>query len=544
VTQVTQVTRKTRHAIVLLAVASAVVACGSSAATSDGGGGGKAASPQRGGSVTVLERTDFAGSWPTGLDPATSTTGSANAPQMNAIYGGLFVLSADADGKNAEVKPDLAAGYELSPDALSLTIKLRPGVTFSDGTPFDAEAVAFNFKRDVTSSCSCAPKWPLAATDPITTQGADTVVLTFSRPYAAVVNAFPVSNANWIVSPTALQKLGPDAFKVTPVGAGPFTVESDTLNSELVLVRNPTYFKKGQPYLDKLVIKSIEGDQPAYQALQAGQAQVYESMQTTPLVEQARANPQVQVTPAPATSPYLVQLNTAIAPFDDPRARQAIYYATDPDAINKGLFKGKQEVDQSFTGSGGLFYEKDVPGYRTYDLAKAKALVQQLGGLTVDLGVLSSYVAQQVGTALQTQWEAAGIKVTFHADQLNGVIGNFRSQKWQAILQTVGAWDPAAGTGVDFRFASGFPYSGVKDPQLDQLLSQAAATVDAGKRKELYDQAGKLISDNAYAPYILAITPSNVAVKGVQGPGLTTPIPPLVGVNPTILWDSVWTTKR
>ncbi|WP_369140965.1 ABC transporter substrate-binding protein [Modestobacter versicolor] len=530
-------TKRSTHALALLAVAALVAGCGSDSTPDTAPA---ASSPQQGGSLTVLERGDFAGSWPTGLDPATNTTGGANMTQMNAIFGGLFVLTADDDGGNAKVEPDLASGYEISPDGMTVTIELRPDVEFSDGTPFDAEAVAFNFERAVTSACSCSPKWPLAETDPITTEGDTTVVLRFSRPYPAVINAFPVSNANWIASPTALEQMGEEAFRLEPVGAGPFTVESNSLNTELVLARNPTYFKSGQPYLDELIIKTIGGDQPAYQAIQAGQAQVYESMQTTPLVDQARSNDNVQLTQAPATSPYLVQFNTAIAPFDDQRAREAIYYATDPEAINEGLFQGKTEVAQTFTGSGGLFHEAEVPGYRTYDLAKAKELVEELGGLKVDLGVLQSYVAQQVGTALETQWEEAGIEVTMHADQLNVLIGNFKGKQWQAMLQTVGAWDPAAGTGVDFRFASGVPYSGVADPELDELLASAASSVDEAERQSLYDQAGKLISDKAYAPYILSITPSNIAVAGVHGPGLTTPIPPLVGVNPTILWDSVW----
>ncbi|OMQ15597.1 peptide ABC transporter substrate-binding protein [Modestobacter sp. VKM Ac-2676] len=533
-----KLTRRITHALALLAVAATVAACGSGAEPA--AEGATASSPERGGSLTVLERGDFAGSWPSGLDPATNTTGGANLPQMNAIFGGLFVLTADDDGSNASVEPDLASGYEVSPDGTTVTIELRPDVVFSDGTPFDAEAVAFNFERAVASACSCSPKWPLAETDPITTEGDLTVVLNFSRPYPAVINAFPVSNANWIASPTALEKLGPEQFKITPVGAGPFVVESNTLNSELVLARNPTYFKDGQPYLDELVFTSITGDQPAYQAIQAGQAQVYESMQTTPLVAQARADESLQVTQAPATSPYLVQLNTAIAPFDDQRAREALYYATDPETINEGIFGGQTEVAQTFTGSGGLFHEAEVPGYRTYDLDKAKALVEELGGLTVDLGVLQSFAAQQVGTALQTQWAEAGIEVTMHADQLNVLINNFKSKQWQAMLQTVGAWDPAAGTGVDFRFASGVPYSGVADPELDQLLAAGASSLDENERQSLYDQAGKLISDKAYAPYILSITPVNIAVDGVHGPGLTTPIPPLVGVNPTILWDSVW----
>jgi peptide/nickel transport system substrate-binding protein len=235
----------------------------------------------------------------------------------------------------------------------------------------------------------------------------------------------------------------------------------------------------------------------------------------------------------------VVQLNTKTAPFDNELAREAIYYATDANAIGKGLFKSKYPTAESFTGPGGLFYSPTVGGYKGYDLDKAKAIVRQLGGLTVDLGTLDNYVADQVDTALQSQWQAAGIKVDMHADQLNALIGNFNSNRWQAILQTAGAWDPAAGVGVAFRFESTSPFSGVADPQLDDLLNQAAAATDAAQRQSLYDQAGKYLSDKSYAPFILAFAPANIATAGVHGPGLTTKIPPVL-VDTGVLWDQVW----
>ncbi|WP_232665858.1 ABC transporter substrate-binding protein [Pseudonocardia sp. TRM90224] len=511
-----------------------------------GGGAGPAASapagpPQRGGEVTALEDQGFAGGWPTGLDPATSTTGGANVAQLGAIFGGLFVLRADDDGGNAKVVPNQAESAEFADDGKTLRITIRDGITFSDGTPFDAAAVAFNFTRDVGSTCTCAPRWPLAQNG-ITTEGARTVVLRFTRPYASVLNSFPVTNANWIVSPTALNAAGPDAFKVKPVGAGPFVVVSNQLSSSLVLERNPRYFKPGLPYLDKLTFTSIGGDQPAYQALLAGQAQTYEGLNTTPLLQQAQTNDRLTVTVQPATSPYVIQLNTKAGPFADERARQAIYYATDFDAIAKGLFKGLYPVSQSFTGPGGLFHEQTVPGYRTYDPAKAKQLVSELGGLTVNLGTLRTYVAQQVMTALQTQWQEAGITVKTDIYELSNLVQSFNSGQWQAMLQTAGAWDPASGVGVAFRFASTSPFSGVADPQLDGLLDQAAATLDAEERAALYRQAGAYISEKSYAPFGLAFAPANLAVRGVHGPGLTTKIPPIV-VNAGILWDEVWRTQ-
>ncbi|WP_435121036.1 ABC transporter substrate-binding protein [Amycolatopsis thermoflava] len=506
-----------------------------------GQGGAAAGPPQRGGSITVLELNSFAGAWPSGLDPATNTTGGANLSQMSAIFGGLFALTADEDGGNARVVPELASGYELADGDRTIRITIRDGVKFSDGTPFDAEAVAFNFRRNITSTCTCAPRWPLAEQNGISVEG-NSVVLRFTRPYGAVINSMVVSNVNWIASPTALQQMGPEQFKITPVGAGPFKVVSNQLSSELKLTRNENYFKPGLPYLDNLTFKSVGGDQPAYQAILAGQAQAYEGMNTTPLIEQAQANKQLTVTIQPPTSPYLIQFNTKTAPFDNQKAREAVYYATNVDAIRKGLFKDWYPAAQTFTGPGGLFHHDTIDGYRTYDPDKARALVAELGGLTVDLGTLKSYVAEQVMTALQSQWEAVGIKTTIHSDQLNALIGNFNSNKWQAMLQTAGAWDPAAGVGVGFRFAATSPFSGVSDPALDDLLNQAAATVDPATRETLYLQAGKRISDNAYAPYILAFAPANVTAAGVHGPGLTTKIPPVL-VNTGVLWDQVWTSR-
>lgn len=203
------------------------------------------------------------------------------------------------------------------------------------------------------------------------------------------------------------------------------------------------------------------------------------------------------------------------------------------------MFKGRYPVSQDFTAPGGLFHRATVDGYPPFDLERARQLVQELGGLTVTLGTLRTYVAQQVLTALQTQWEAAGITVTTENYELSNLVGQFNSGQWQSMLQTAGAWDPASGVGVAFRFSSTSPFSGVADPQLDQLLTSAAASLDPAEREQLYAEAGTYISDNAYAPFGLAFAPANLATSGVQGPGLTTKIPPLV-VNSGIIWDEVW----
>lgn len=530
---------RTFAAAAAAALALALAACG---ASSSGEGTGDPGTPQRGGSVKVLLPVAHEGGWAGGLDPATNPTGGSNLPQMQAIFGGLFLLRADDDGDNARVVPNQARSYQLSDGGRTLTIRLRPGITFSDGTPMDAAAVAWNFRRDIGSPCSCAPTWELAKGDPIRTPDDLTVVVHLARPNGALISNFTVSNVNWIASPTALRKLGTARFKVAPVGAGPFVVKSDQLSSELVLERNPHYFRKGLPYLDTLTFTSIEGDQPGYQVLQSGQAQGYIGMATVSILEQAKENPDLQVTPGPPTSPYFIQLNTMAAPFDDIRARKAIYYATDFQAIADGIFDGAYPVSESFTAPGGLFHHAKVPGYLHYDLDKAKQLVQELGGLTVHLGTSDDQNNRQLAVALQTQWEKAGMKVEVSAYQLQPKIQQYTAGTWQAMVATAGSWDPAAGIGVIFRFASDSAFTGVKDPRLDRMLDESVATTDPDKRDAIYQQMAAYVAKQAYGPFGIAFSPANVAVKGVYGPGLTTPIPAMA-VDTAVVWDEVWTNR-
>jgi peptide/nickel transport system substrate-binding protein len=486
------------------------------------------ATPQPGGSFTMLEETGLTGAWPTGLDPATDGNGSANQSYLDAIYGNLFEL-----GANGQTIDDLATGYTITPDAKTVTIHLRPGVTFSDGTPFNAAAVAFNFKRDIASTVGDKPNWPVSS---ITTSGNYDVLIHLTQPYAPIINTFHDSNVNWIVSPTALQKMGEDAFKLAPVGAGPFTVVSDTVSSELALKKNPHYWAPGQPYLNSLTFKSVASDEAALETMQAGGVQGYEGMQTPQLA--SAFGQQFNVLDVPSTSPYVIQLNTAIAPFNNLNAREAVYYATDVNLIDQRLFGNLHPVTEGFTAPNGLFYEQDVPGYRTYDLAKAKAAVKAAGGVTVDLMATQSSVTQTVLEALQTMWQAAGMTVNIHVDQLANVIQQFQGSKWQASLQTAGAFDPAAGLGVNFRFGSKSVFSGVHDPKLDTLFSQATSTLDTAKRQQLYNQAAAYISQNAYAPFLFPVNGWNIAAKNVSGPGLTTLLP-ASAVRPEILWAQV-----
>ena len=310
--------------------------------------GVSSATPHAGGSLTVLEDSGYEGAWPAGLDPATNTSGAADQSYMDSIYGQLFEL-----GSHGKIIPDMATGYAFSNGGKTVTIHIRPGMKFTDGTPFNAQAVVWNIQRDLKSPCTCKPTWPVSS---VTAQGTDTVVINLKTVFAPIISSFIDSTANWIASPTALKKMGEKQFALTPVGAGPFIVVSDTLSSVLVLKRNPNYWQKGRPYLDKLTFKSVGGDEAAYEALLAGEAQVYENMSTPALLKQAAQH--FTVVNQLSTSPYDLQLNTAIPPFNNIKAREAIYYATDIQPIVSHIFDNLYPLTQSFTAPGGICYQQ------------------------------------------------------------------------------------------------------------------------------------------------------------------------------------------
>jgi peptide/nickel transport system substrate-binding protein len=500
----------------------------------------------------VLESKGYAGDFPYGLDPASNTDAVPNQDMMEAIYGQLFML-----GPGGVMQPDLATSASFSADTKTVTIQLRQGVTFSDGTPFNAAAVIYNWNRDfgpLAVKAGIVPRWPIAhtkATDPnsppakgaFEATGPYTVVVHQIAPNAAFINQLYDSITTWIGSPTAIAKLGEKAFAQTPVGAGPFTVVSDSFSNQLVVKANPHYWDTGKPYLDQITFKTVGSDEAALESMTAGEAQVYGGLGEVALIKEAEQK--FQVLDQPGTSPYDLQLNTAIPPFNNPKARQAIYAATNFAPILDKVFGNRYPVVQGFTGPGGICYQQFVSGYQGYDPTLAKQLVKASGldKVTVELGTVSfSPVAVQTTEALASEWAAVGIKTHLDSYILNALIQAFfknGGKWWQAMIQTAGAFDPAGGIGVSFRFSSTSPFSGVHDPKLDTMLNSAAGTADMNTRCGFYHQAQAYIAKNYYGPFYFSLNPTNVSAKGIVGPGLTSAVP-AVAVTPTIPWEAVW----
>jgi peptide/nickel transport system substrate-binding protein len=489
-----------------------------------------AATPKHGGTLTVLETSTFAGAWPVGLDPATNTSDAADEPYMDAIYGTLF-----DQGNGGKILPDLATGYTISSNAMTVTIDLRHGVVFSDGTPFNAQAVDYNITQDLLPQYAniADPFFPVAS---ITTPNDYTVVLHLSKPFSPIIAAFPGEAPNWIASPTAVQKMGLKQFALTPVGAGPFKVVSDNPNAELVVKKNSLYFQKGKPYLNEIDFKVVGNDTSAVDALQTGEADVEQTFATPQLLAQVKKS--LQVADIPPSAAGDIQLNTSIPPFNNLKAREAVSYAIDQAALNKGLSYGTGVLTQSPSGPASLVYMAKVPGYASYDLNKAKALVKQLGGLSFsyDGGTLGT--GGELSTALVAEFKAAGMNVTLNSlNTLEAILEAFSSNKWQAIGQLAGGTNPAVGEGsLGWRYLSTGPFTGVHDPTLDAMINQATSTVSVSQQKSIYKKIFTYIAQKSYTPFTYATPLWNISVKSAHGPGISTSLP----IDGEIFWQDAW----
>ncbi|MBO0693964.1 MAG: ABC transporter substrate-binding protein [Acidimicrobiaceae bacterium] len=500
-----------RFAAPLMALGLVVGLLGSTSAT------GTAVAAGSGKTMTAVEVNI---EWPN-LDPALDNQESIDSNLMNAIYGQLFKQNPTAGCpggcKNpGAVVPDLAKGYTVSPDGRTVTIQLRKGLRFQDGTPLNAAAVKFNIERDLAKSSVCLCKTNFAALKSITTDGATAVQLHLSQRYVPLIKAFLNEAPNWMASPTAIKQMSTEAFGQKPVGAGPFEVVSNRASSALTLKAFPGYSLKGKPKLSTLKIITASNDNAALEALQAGTAQLLLGVASPQIINEARQGG-FQVTQVDPIVTSTAELNNTVAPFNNLKAREALAYATDPKPIAAKLFPGTGSTAQSAQPTG-QFAEKTVPGYRSYNLAKAKALVKQLGGLSFKYIFVGTPLGQNVAEALQHEWLQAGIHATLDPVPLTKEVADVEVNNWQALAGASGGFDPDVGVqSIPSRYASNGTFTCCHDKALDALINKSLTTTNTDARKSVFDQIYAHIAKNALSVNLYMTKLSFIASKNVTG---------------------------
>jgi peptide/nickel transport system substrate-binding protein len=541
---------------VLAASAAALTAltlasCASERDDGDGGGGEAAA----GGTMVFGSVSD-----PVMLDPAFASDGETFRV-LRQVYDGL--LTTEIGG--VEIAPALAEDYEVSEDGLTYTFALRDGVTFHDGTDFNADAVCFNFERwynfeglaaspsastyyqDVFGGFASTPETPniyagCEASDELT------AVITLNR----VTSRFPAAlalPAFSIQSPTALQEYDADNLSGNedalsypeyalehPTGTGPFRFESwDRGNNQVTLVRNEDYW--GEPaQLDELIFRAIDDPNTRRQELEAGSIDGYDFV--GPADYQTLEDAGAQVLVRDAFNILYLGINGGGLPdfpanpaLQDPRVRQALAHAIDRGTIVSSVLPEGAEAAIEFMPPTVDGWADDVATY-DYDPDRARQLLTEAGALGTTLrfyyptDVVRPYLPDPAAIfqIISQNLTDAGFTIEptalpWSPDYLNAV------QAGQADIHLLG-W-----TG-DYNDAYNFigtffaakqdglakaEFGAFNSPEIFDALAAADAEPDEARRTELYQEANRVIMDYLPAVPISHSPPALVVAENVTG---------------------------
>ena len=417
-------------------------------------------------------------------------------------------------GSNGDIQPSLAESWEISDDGLTWTFNLRQGVTFHDGTPFNAETVKWNMERWVGSD---RHNWLPTTTriSNIETPDQSTVVLTLSGPYYPAIQDLMLVRPVRFLSPSGIDNAGEFA---NPVGTGPWKVEalSDT---RAHLVRNEAYWGE-KPQLDEIIIEVILDGQTRMAALLSDEVDVIGgeylsgiSLESLPVLER---NDDVRILAGNGITTFYIATQFDRPPLDDVRVRRALNQAIDRASITGDLFDGRAEPAQHLL-PGNIPYVTITSADRyEHNPERAKALLTEAGWALNDSGVfekggaplkLTLVVDQSrlpqtatMAEAIQAQFKEVGIELEIRAFDYSGWLDAFYAKDYDLIMRF--SWGPpydphtllSGAFYTDTAEDSAVSYS---DSVLDQLIDSALASTDDHERQEIYNQIWRRLDEEA-----------------------------------------------
>jgi peptide/nickel transport system substrate-binding protein len=438
---------------------------------------------------------------PPNMDPHRST-----AAVDRQVYQNLFDKLLDTD-ENLQIIPMLATSWTISKDGKTVTLKLRQGVRFHDGTPFDANAVKYNFDRMQDPKFPSARRSEVLPVQKVTVVDASTVTLSLEKPYSPLLYVL-TDRAGMMVSPAEAQKAGAN-FALHPVGTGPFTFVEKVPQDRVVLQHNPNYWEKGQPYLERIIYRPFTDDNARVANLKSGDVDIINA----PPLPQIKALAQEAAKPGArfkllergAFSWSGIWLNVTKPPFDNKLLRQAFSATLDRNAIANSVLQGAAYPAYSFFPNGTPAYDSTwkIPP-RNLALAKEKLQAAgKPGGFECTLLILPGEITQALGQAIQSMAAEGGIQVKLQIVEFGTMLSTTDHLQHQAALL---GWSGRPDPDFDiypFMTASGlgsFNDSGYTNPRVQTLLDAARLLNDMTQRKRAYRQVTEILADDM--PYV------------------------------------------
>ena len=546
------IVRAAQFGVSVSVIGAVLAACGEepaqvpSSTTAGTTAGTEAAGPRRGGTVVLGYSSNV-----TNMDPP-RVIGQWNNIPWYAAYDGLVRLK---PGSASEFEPGLATSWDRSPDGRSITFELREGVRFHDGTDFNADAVVFNFQRIIDESHphstpdlaanrnNFAVVEDVRAIDPGTVE----MLLEWPHPY---IEQLLATYGGLIVSPSMIQERGEDSSQ-HEAGTGPFILDKRVEGDRLEFVRNDDYWA-GQPYLDRLVIRTIPEASTQLAELLNGSVHIVEGITHPRNVSLIEENPDLQILESPGYMVTWLKFNMRQPIFEDVRVRQAVNLSIDRESLARDVFQGLVTPLSDWWPDISPFYDSSLDPW-SYDPERARQLLADAGypdGIEIDIWqghipLPHNVIGAELGTVIQDQLSRAGITVKLTQVEYGSFWATLREgtddPEWDVLDGWLDGIRSIVADTDNFLFPTfrtfergGFGnYGYYTNERVNDLIDEAGRTIDEDRRREVYaDIQAILREDVAGAPLFQSKTLFTTSRK-VQD----FPVYPVVSAGQ---WERVW----
>lgn len=435
---------------------------------------------------------------PPALDVESTTAGYQNV--FGQIMEQLIVFASD----KVTIQPMLATEWKWV-DNVTLEMKLRQNVKFSNGEPFDAEAAKFSVEKQFNARSYSI--WLKDLLKEVVVKDPSTIQIVLKKPAAFVLPA--MARGSFVVPPKDFKARGKDAFDQKPIGTGPWVLSEWIKDDRIVMNANPTYWG-GQPKFKQLIFRTIPEDAARVAALEAGELDIAVSIPVS-AAERIKNNQKLKLHVSDGIRIMGLVFDTRVKGSEvlkDKRVRQALNYAVDKEAICKNLFGGYcRPLPGQWLTSAFFGYNPDVKAY-PYDPAKAKQLLADAGfpnGFEMTMAWTVGRYPQdkQAGEAVAGYLKAVGVKVTEKVLEY----AEFQRQgdaltRGNAYLAGYLTPPDAYLTLVIFQPGSTLYRHWDFDPKFDALIANSASEQDDKKRQAMFQEGMKIINDDPFAIYL------------------------------------------
>jgi len=430
--------------------------------------------PKRGGTLRVA----FS-STPDSLDPQ-RTLAAAGQQISSLVFDNLTRLD-----ENGIAQPMLATAWTPEAGGVEWVFELRQGVKFHHGTEFTSADVVATIERAYAPDSTFRSKGAFGPIKEVKAEGPYKVRFVLTQAFGEI----PVVVAGrWsrIIAADAI-----DTLETAPSGTGPFLFKSFEAGASVNVVRNPSYWIEGQPYLDGVELVGIKESIAQQAAIRGGNVDVLTQIPVETFLSLRNADG-IKVFSKVTGAYQVIMMQSNMAPFDNPKVREAFRYVLDRDLLVASALLGQGLVGNDMPFPPGSEYLPEVPQYKQ-DLDKAKALLKEAGHETMDIELFTSSErppTPKIALAFKEAAAKIGVNVTItdvpYAEYAANVARKkpFYTTQWSAYPTIYERLYNMYRSGANFK------YGAVEDAEgLDALLDQIISELDDDKRKELIKEA-------------------------------------------------------